>query len=409
MHILLVADGRSPTTLHWLQGVRSLGHIVSLVSTFPCEPIPGVEAMLIMPVAFAGLAGGGAASGTPHAPAPTRNITRRWRNAFLQARYRLGPFTLPGYGRRFKRLVEALKPDLIHALRIPFEGMLAAYAPPQVPLAVSIWGNDLTLHARGSSVMNKHTRRTLRRANGLLADTRRDVRLALSLDYDSTRPTLVVPGNGGIDLTELRQPRPEVASPAWGELPEGVPLVINPRGFRPGSVRNDTFFQSIPFVLLHCSPVLFLCPGMAGQPEAMRWVQRLHLKDSVRLLPHLPQEQLWDLFQHARVTVSISSHDGTPNSLLEAMTFGCFPVAGDIESLREWITPGVNGLLVQPDKPQSVAEAVRLALENPELRQQAARINLDIIRQRAEVNLVRAQVEVFYQGLVHLKSFPREE
>ena len=46
------------------------------------------------------------------------------------------------------------------------------------------------------------------------------------------------------------------------------------------------------------------------------------------------------VFQGARVAVSPSTHDGTPNTLLEAMSCGSFPVAGDIESLREWIEPG---------------------------------------------------------------------
>ena len=37
-----------------------------------------------------------------------------------------------------------------------------------------------------------------------------------------------------------------------------------------------------------------------------------------------------------------------PEAILEAMALGCFPIAGDIESVREWITPGVNGILVDP-------------------------------------------------------------
>ena len=102
----------------------------------------------------------------------------------------------------------------------------------------------------------------------------------------------------------------------------------------------------------------------------------------------------------AEVSVSVSAHDGTPNSLLEAMACGCFPIAGDIESIREWITPGVNGLLVEPSKPQALAEAILLALDHPELRSSAAEANLKIIQQHAEVNLVRSQIQVFYKRLI---------
>ena len=107
-----------------------------------------------------------------------------------------------------------------------------------------------------------------------------------------------------------------------------------------------------------------------------------------------------DLFRQAQVAVSPSFHDGTPNTLLEAMACGCFPVVGDIESLREWITPGVNGLLVDPADPQALAEAVLVALEQPDLRQRAAAHNLELIAERAEYGRVMLQAEAFYKQLV---------
>jgi glycosyltransferase involved in cell wall biosynthesis len=178
-----------------------------------------------------------------------------------------------------------------------------------------------------------------------------------------------------------------------------VPLVINPRGFRPGSVRNDVFFASLPLALERCPEAVFLCPAMANQPEALQWVERYHLQKNVFLLPYLSQVELWSLFRHALASISISVHDGTPNSLLESMACGCFPIVGDIESLREWITPGVNGWLVPPDNPQALAEALTVVLHNPALRQSAAEINQKIIRDRAELNLMRSQIQVFYQRL----------
>ena len=402
MHIMVVADGRSPITAHWIEGLLALKHEVTLVSTYPCAQVPGVLETYVIPVAFANFGGSQVFannSGRLVTPAGLQLAVRRARSLFLSARYLLGPLSLFKYGNQFRRLVAACKPDIVHALRIPFEAMLAAYAPADVPLAVSVWGNDLTLHARGSPWMGALSRRTLKRANALMADASRDIRLGYQWGFQKGRPTLVVPGAGGINLVDIRRVRTE--NQAWldDHLPVGMPVVINPRGFRPGSVRNDVFFQALPLVQERFSEVLFLCTAMAGQPEALRWVQRLNLRHHVRLLPYLPQSQLWDLFLHSEVSVSLSSHDGTPNSLLEAMACGSFPLAGDIESIREWITPGINGLLIEPAKPQALAEAMIMALENPAMRTHAAELNLEIIRQRAEINLVRAQLEVFYQRI----------
>lgn len=401
MHILMVADGRSPITQRWCKAVAALGHQITLVSTFPCPTLAYHQSTHVLPVAFANLAGSQSGSGKPgERPGALRRAVSRSRGLFLSGRYVLGPLTLPRYGRELRRIIAETKPDLVHALRVPFEGMLAAYTPPEIPLVVSIWGNDLTYHARGSLLMRALTEQTLRRADGLLADARRDLRLGQLWGFQAERPSLAVPGGAGIDLAEMHRLRATSEQSFSDLLPAGVPLVVNPRGFRPGSVRNDVFFQAIPLVLERMPKTYFTCTAMAGQAEALQWIERLKIWGHIRLLPHLPQSQLWDLFNHASVLVSISAHDGTPNSFLEGLACGCFPVVGDIESLREWVIPGVNGYLVPPDNPAALAEALVSALSRPELRSAAAEYNLRLIQTRAEASLVRAQIEVFYNRLV---------
>ena len=397
MHILLVADGRSPITRRWVIGLRALQHRITMVSTFPCMPLEGLEALYVLPIAFGSWGGSQVGVAGRQAHGRLRQFVGRFRARFLFIRYLLGPLTLPLYSRKFTRLVTSINPDIVHALRIPFEGMLAAGTPDNVPFIVSIWGNDLTLHAHGSPLMFRFTRKVLERTNGLMADARRDIRLAEMWGFDERRPHLVVPGGGGIDLIEIDHLRQVSVDVPQVGVPSGVPLVINPRGLRPGSLRSDVFFQAIPLVLRRLQSVRFVCPGMAGQKEAIEWVGKLKLHNAVQLMPFLSQEQLWDQFLRADVMVSVSVHDGMPNSVLEAMACGCFPVVGDIESLREWITPGVNGLLVEPTKPQSLADALVLALENPVLRTEVAAINRDLIARRAGVNVVRARVDAFYR------------
>ena len=401
MHILLIADGRSPITFQWVQGLIALDYKVSLVSTFPCAQLPGIDELHIIPIAFSKLAGSQVRTvkQTPSRLTGTRKLIARFRPLVFQIRHKMGPLSIQFHEKKYKKIVSNIKPDLIHALRIPFEGMLAASTPPGIPVVVSIWGNDLTLHAYGSRSMTRATIRALKRADGLMADARRDIRLSRQWGFDQERPNLVVPGSGGINLVEINRPLPDEENILPDSLNPKVPLIVNPRGFRPGSVRNDIFFKAIPLVLERLPEVKFVCTAMMGQPEALRWIHRLNIVKNVRLLPYLTQQQLCDLFKRSKISISISDHDGTPNSLLEAMACGCFPIVGDIESLREWITPGVNGLLVKPDRPQALAEAIILALDSPELLEGARTMNKKLIRDRAEVGLVRAQMKVFYQRL----------
>lgn len=390
MNLLIIADGRSPITRRWIRMLLPLGYSINLISTYPCQPVDGVNETIIFPVAFANLSGSQAGGGSKKAG---RRMISRYRGMAATLRHWLGPLTITRMEKDYLELMNRLEPDVVHALRIPYEGMLASRTPPEIPLVISTWGNDFTYHAISNNVMGSATRRALLRADGLMADTIRDLRIARTWSFNPAKPAISLPGNGGIDMAEMET------------ITRGIGLavpwhVINPRGFRSGSVRNDTFFKSIPLILNLHPEVQFVCPWMAGQPEALRWVNRLRIFDNVSLLPMISQAELWREFARSLVSVSVSEHDGTPNSLLEAMTIGCLPVCGDIESIREWIQNGENGILVDPNDPYALSEAVLRGLKDEDFRRTAAARNLEIIRSRAEVSIVRQQVAEFYSRMV---------
>lgn len=392
MRLLFVADGRSPIALNWMRWWIDHGHEVHLASTFACDPIPGLAGMDITPVAFSG------SRPTPQGGAkPTGGL---WGARTLSLRQKIrqwaGPLTISRSAKRLREIVERVQPDLVHAMRIPYEGMLAADAvaslqkPPL--LLVSIWGNDFTLHAPSSPMMRHYTEWTASVADAIHADCRRDIRLARQWGFPTDRPAFVAPGNGGIRSDVFFPPAKPVAAP----------VVINPRGFR-GYVRNDTFFQSIPKVLAKRPDVRFLCASMADEPQALKWIEHLGIQSAVELLPPLPHTAMADIFRSAAVLVSPSTHDGTPNSLLEGMACGCFPVAGDLESIREWITPAINGLLVNSSDPDSLADAVLSALDQPDMRRKAAEHNRRLIADRAEYSQNMVRADAFYTRLIHPK------
>ena len=383
MKLLFVADGRSPIAQNWIRYFANRAergdnrHEVYLASTFACTvdfPLNGLE---IIPVAFSGLKKVSQRPGT--APARTvslRTAIRQW----------FGPLTIRRAANQLRSFIERVKPDLIHAMRIPYEGMMAADAYNGTPLIVSTWGNDFTLHAPSTRLMSHYTRWTMQVADALHADCQRDVRLAREWEFGHGKPALVAPGNGGI--------RTEIFYPP--EHPVEAPVIINPRGFRP-YVRNDVFFRALPLVLSKQPQAKFLFTLMAGEPQALQWMQELNISQAVELLPPMSHREMAECFRRAQIVASPSIHDGTPNTLLEGIACGCFPAAGDLESLREWITPNKNGLLFNANDPQSIADAILTAIENENLRRNAAGLNQKIIIERAEYRHNMERADKFYR------------
>lgn len=379
MRNLFVADGRSPIAQNWIRYFAERGDEVYLASTFACPkdvdfPLNELE---IIPVAFSGFKKETQRPGT--APARTvglRTAIRQW----------FGPLTIRRASERLRGFIERVKPDLVHAMRIPYEGMLAADAYTGIPLIVSSWGNDFTLHASSTRLMSHYTNWTMQVADALHADCQRDVRLAKEWGFEAGKPTLVAPGNGGVRGNIFYPPAKLVEEP----------VIINPRGFRP-YVCNEAFFKAIPRVLEKQPAAKFIFALMAGESQAVQWTRELGIGHAVELLPPLSHSEMADAFRRAQIVASPSVHDGTPNTLLEGIACGCFPVAGELESIREWITPDKNGLLFDATNPRSIAEALISAIENKNLRDKAAGPNQDMIAARAEYQRNMQRAEEFYK------------
>ena len=159
-------------------------------------------------------------------------------------------------------------------------------------------------------------------------------------------------------------------------------------------------FKLERLVLEQISQAHFICPGMLGQPQAEKWIAKLGIENSVSLLPYLPQQDLWALYGRCLAYVSLSSHDGVPNSFIESIALDCFPIMGNIPSIAEWITDGQNGILVNPLNPQEAAQAITQALQNEKLRAKAFQLNEKLINNRADREKNYNRVLDFYQGLL---------
>jgi glycosyltransferase involved in cell wall biosynthesis len=206
----------------------------------------------------------------------------------------------------------------------------------------------------------------------------------------------VLAGGGGIDLTDDLPSRPDIRSQF--AIPAGVPLVINPRGARP-YVRTDTFLEAVRLVHETDPSIMFLGVGLQGWASAEQYVANHGLEKTLLLTSHLDRATLLGLMRTADISVSLAEHDGTPNTLLEAMYSGSFPICGDLPSIREWITSGKNGILVAPSDARQVAHSILDGIRNLSLRKEAVVMNRELIRTRADRDATREQAETLYRKL----------
>ncbi len=116
-------------------------------------------------------------------------------------------------------------------------------------------------------------------------------------------------------------------------------------------------------------------------------------------IPWCSHEEMLRLHGQARIHIGVNITDGISISVLEAMVMGAFPIQSCTACADEWITPGVTGLIVPPEDPQAIAEAIRSAVADDALVDKAAKANELLAAQRLDERLVRPKVIAMYEGV----------
>ena len=107
-----------------------------------------------------------------------------------------------------------------------------------------------------------------------------------------------------------------------------------------------------------------------------------------RFLGARPQEEVLaayhasDLFVLPSRIDPTGDRDGLPNVIVEAMSQGLPVVATPISGIPELVADGENGLLVEPDRPGELAEAIAKLARAPELRRQFSASGEKTVRTR---------------------------
>ena len=106
-----------------------------------------------------------------------------------------------------------------------------------------------------------------------------------------------------------------------------------------------------------------------------RHAARLGLSDRIEWRGALTQAELLDEYRAADIFALASrvahdgDRDGLPNVLMEAQTQGLPCVATNVSAIPEFIIHERTGILVPPESPDTLAEALRALISNPERRQ----------------------------------------
>jgi glycosyltransferase involved in cell wall biosynthesis len=273
------------------------------------------------------------------------------------------PLTLWKTSRRLRKVIERLKPDLIHShgWDAAMIGALALFNFG-VPHLIHIHTTDVWLE---SKKLTHHLRRALTRwmfnrpATTVVAVSRA-VRShwcrPLGLPVESVR---VVPN--GVDTKRFR---PSLNA---GRSNGAVTLGIASR-LQPNKGLEDLLDALAILARDNLRPILVIA-GDGKLRGALEYkIERLGLHQQVKFLGFV--HDLERFYQSIDVGVLASLTEGLPLFVLEAMSCGIPVVATDVGGTKEALRDGIDGFVVPAHEPYALAAALRKLLQDPRIRQQ---------------------------------------
>ncbi len=286
----------------------------------------------------------------------------------------------------FELIVEEHKREpfnLIHAYFLPQAGFVAAYVGKylNIPSVVSIRGNDLERAAFDPSKFS-HVIYTLQNASAVTTNASVLAKKAKAL---VDREINLIPN--GVD-TDLFKPMERNKALAEALLLESNSLLLdnaqqaarlqNIIGFV-GELREKKGLQTLLLAYTQINksmPCILLIAGEVRPGDDKKLFDELKERipnSKIIITGQIPQKDLPAYYSLMDVFVHSSLRDGMPNAVLEAMACGKTVIATPVGGVMDVINDNVNGMLVNVNDMDGLAEKISEALSQPDKREAIGR------------------------------------
>ena len=318
----------------------------------------------------------------------------------------LNPFTGLSAVRSLRRIVERLRPDVVHAFTLrPILYAGFALSRLGVRLMASITGlGSLYLEEgikwriirKGSEFLFK---KAFLRVDGVIFQNRDDRDYFVSRGLIPVEKAYLIRGSG-VDVERFSPGAvPEEERTAlryrYGIPEDAVVVVMVAR-----LIRFKGVYEFVEVARrFRYSGVRFVLVGSPdpGNPSSLseEEVEVLRREGSI-VLPGF-QKDVRPWLSVADVYVLPSYYrEGLPLSVLEAMAMGLPVVTTDVPGCRETVEEGVNGFLVPPRDVEALEKAIRTLMEDPELRRRMGEASRRKAEEEFSLDMVlRAYLELY--------------
>jgi len=303
-------------------------------------------------------------------------------------------------GYHLKVLLDKLQPDILHTNFIQYEGFCGALSGFR-PVISTPWGSDILINPELSYFDRLVTKYTLKKADMVACDCELMKRIIMKLSGIPEQMVEVFPF--GVDLNVFSP------SSSGKEIREkfnwqNKKILLMNRNFRE-IYGIEYFLDALPSVCKRCPDVrVFLIGDGLDKGRYLKRIEELGLSNIVYFTGFIEYREMPQYLNASDIYISTALSDGTPVSLLEAFACRLPVVVSDVPAIFEWVKDGINGFIVPRKNSTAVSDAILNLLEDNNLRETFADINLNIAREKADWDKNYEKLDNIYNRVVNKRN-----
>ncbi len=303
--------------------------------------------------------------------------------------------------KRIARIIKKVKPDIIHSLETQLAGYMTLDVKKvykgEFPVWIHTnWGSDIYLFGR----LNEHKQKikdVLANCDYYSCECHRDIVIARKFGFKG-KILPVFPNTGGFDLDNIYKLRSN------GKTSQRRLIML--KGYQGWAGRClvglralerciDILRDYVIIIYLACTEEVRIKAELISEFSGIEF----------RIISEsISHEEMLKLHGQARISIGLNISDAISTSLLEAMAMGSFPIQSWTSCADEWIEDGKTGILVPPEDPEEIEKAIRRAIEDDELVDEAAVKNWELTKEKLDVNKLKSKAIEIYETVNQMRT-----
>ena len=291
-------------------------------------------------------------------------------------------------GSTFEKKFNDLKPDIVHsfALQHGCLPILDIMNKNKIPWIYSTWGSDI-FNVIGKVNHEKKLSRVLQRTDYLFTDCYRDYKIAQKHQFQG-KYLGVYPGGGGFDFGGARL------------VPYSQRKIILVKGYEGQLGKCINVLEALKTLKEFLASYKIIIFG--ANRIVLNYVKNdTFWREHAEVHEWLSHSTILKLMSETKIYIGNSLSDGIPNTLLEAIAFGAYPIQSNPgKATEEVLIDNFNGIILKkPEDIAAIANSIRayFCLENIK---EGIDHNLHFLRKNYEWEYVKTRVLSAYSKIL---------